>query len=65
MRGVTPGAWADDARADDVEASVATQLHAMRGNRSSSFVTLFHLGRDPLVVQGFGLHPAGVEAAPP
>lgn len=65
MRGVTPGTWADDARPDDVEASVETQLRAMRGNRSSSFVTLFHPGRDPLVVQGFGLQTAALKAGPP
>lgn len=64
MRLVTPEAWAEGVEPDDVEASVQTQLAAMRGNRSSGFITLFHSGREALLVRGYR-HPAATEAPPP
>lgn len=57
MRVRTPGAWPDGVEPDDVEANVRAQLAAMRGNRSSGFITLFHPDREALLVQGYR-HPA-------
>ena len=53
LRAAIPKAWPPYRIGEDESALVETQLRALRGNRSSSFITLFPAGEAPLLIQGF------------
>ncbi len=58
MRAAIPATWPPCAVGEDESALVETQLRALRGNRSSSFITLFPEGGAPLLIQGFAMPPS-------
>ncbi len=53
IRAAIPQAWPPVVIGEDASAVVDTPLRAMRGKRSSSFITLFPEGGVPLLIQGF------------